>query len=160
MVDPKVKILIVDDERPIRRFLRASLLSHGHEIYEAETGFEALEQAAKVKPELIILDLGLPDMDGLEVTRRIREWTTTPIIILSVREKEEEKIAALESGADDYLTKPFGIGELLARIKVAMRHSLSVDEHAVFQTGKLKSRSDWTLGFFGWEKRFTDTYRI
>ncbi len=138
MVDQGVKILIVDDERPIRRFLRASLISHGHEVHEAETGVEALEQAAKVKPDLIILDLGLPDMDGLDVTRRLREWTTTPIIILSVREKEEEKIAALEAGADDYLTKPFGIGELIVRIKVALRHTISVDDHSIFQSGSLK----------------------
>jgi two-component system KDP operon response regulator KdpE len=138
VVDQGVKILIVDDERPIRRFLRASLISHGHDVHEAETGFEALKQATKVKPDLIILDLGLPDMDGLEVTRRLREWTTTPIIILSVREKEEVKIAALEAGADDYLTKPFGIGELIARIKVALRHTFPVDDHSVFQTGSLQ----------------------
>jgi two-component system KDP operon response regulator KdpE len=138
MVDQGVKILIVDDERPIRRFLRASLISHGHEIQEAETGTQALEQATRFKPDLIILDLGLPDMDGLEVTRRLREWTNTPIIILSVREKEEEKIAALEAGADDYLIKPFGIGELIARIKVALRHTIPVDDHSVFQTGSLK----------------------
>jgi two-component system KDP operon response regulator KdpE len=138
MVEKSVRILIVDDERPIRRFLRASLVAHGHEIHEAQSGMEALEQTAKLKPDLIILDLGLPDMDGLEVTRSIREWTTTPIIILSVREKEEEKIAALDAGADDYLTKPFGVGELVARIKVALRHTLSVDDYSVFQTGSLK----------------------
>ena len=138
MVDQGVKILIVDDERPIRRFLRASLVSHGHEVHEAETGIEALEQAARVKPDLIILDLGLPDLDGVEVTRKLREWTTTPIIILSVREKEEEKITALEAGADDYLTKPFGIGELMARIKVALRHTFPVDDHSIFQMGALK----------------------
>jgi two-component system KDP operon response regulator KdpE len=114
------------------------LISHGHEVQEAETGIQALEQATRGKPDLIILDLGLPDMDGLEVTRRLREWTNTPIIILSVREKEEEKIAALEAGADDYLTKPFGIGELIARIKVALRHTFPVDDHSVFQTGSLK----------------------
>jgi len=138
VVDQGVKILIVDDERPIRRFLRASLISHGHEVHEAETGIEALEQAARVKPDLIILDLGLPDMDGVEVTRKLREWTTTPIIILSVREKEEEKITALEAGADDYLTKPFGLGELVIRIKVALRHTFPVNDHSVFQTGTLK----------------------
>lgn len=138
MTDKGVRILVVDDEHPIRRFLRASLSAYGHDIHEAQTGLEGLEQAAKVKPELIILDLRLPDMDGIEVTRKIREWTNTPIIILSVRDQEEEKIAALDAGADDYLTKPFGVGELVARIRVALRHSIPADDHSIFETGNLR----------------------
>lgn len=133
-----IRVLIVDDELPIRRFLRASLTAHGYQITEASNGSDALEGAMHTKPDLIILDLGLPDLDGTEVIRRIREWTTIPIVVLSVREKEEDKICALEAGADDYLTKPFGIGELTARIKVALRHTLPVNDHSLFQTGSLK----------------------
>lgn len=122
------RVLVVDDERPIRRFLRAALGAHGYEVFEAATGGEALQSAALEKPDLIILDLGLPDMSGLDVTRQLREWCTTPVIILSVREREQDKVAALDAGADDYLTKPFGLAELTARIRVAMRHSLKPEE--------------------------------
>jgi len=118
---PAVRILIVDDERPIRNFLRISLAS-SYTVFEAENGLEALQMTAVKHPDLLILDLGLPDMDGLEVTRRLREWTLLPIIVVSVRDREEEKVAALDAGADDYLTKPFGIEEFLARIRVALRH--------------------------------------
>jgi len=138
MTDKGACILVVDDERPIRRFLRASLDSHGFEICEAAGGAEALAQAANLAPDVIILDLGLPDLDGVEVTRRLREWSHTPIIILSVRDQEKEKIRALDAGADDYLTKPFGIGELLARIRVALRHTYHTGAQLVFQTGKLR----------------------
>lgn len=127
------RILIVDDERPIRRFLRTSLAAHHYEISEAATGEEALNMAASERPDLIILDLGLPDIDGIEVTRRLREWTQIPIIILSVRDQENEKIAALDAGADDYLTKPFGVGELTARLRVAMRHVAPAEDEPVFQ---------------------------
>jgi two-component system KDP operon response regulator KdpE len=127
-----LRVLVVDDERPIRRFLRAALAAHHYEIYEADTGSEALTLAATEHPDLIILDLGLPDLDGIEVTRRLREWTQTPIIILSVRDQESDKIAALDAGADDYLTKPFGVGELTARIRVAMRHTAPSDSEPVF----------------------------
>jgi two-component system KDP operon response regulator KdpE len=132
-------ILVVDDEQQIRRFLRASLSTHDHEVIEAATAAEGINLAATRKPDLILLDLSLPDMDGLEVTRRLREWTTTPIIVISAREHEHDKIDALDAGADDYLTKPFGAGELLARIRVALRHALSGASNgdAVFVTGDL-----------------------
>lgn len=116
-----MRILIVDDERPIRRYLRAVLSAQGFTIQEASCGKDALMAAASEHPDLIILDLGLPDIDGVEVTRRLREWSQIPIIILSVREQENDKVSALDAGADDYLTKPFGTEELLARIRVALR---------------------------------------
>ncbi len=131
------RILVVDDERPIRRFLKASLGSE-YDIVEAVDGADAIRVAANEKPDLVILDLGLPDMDGVEVTRRLREWTQIPIIIVSVREQENDKIAALDAGADDYLTKPFGAGELMARIRVAMRHISSPEVQPVFESGGLK----------------------
>jgi two-component system KDP operon response regulator KdpE len=116
------RALIVDDERAIRRFLRVSLSAHGYAVYEAATGAEALEGVIASRPDVVILDLGLPDIDGIEVMKRLREWSATPVIILSVRGDEAEKIRALDAGADDYLTKPFGVGELLARLRVALRH--------------------------------------
>lgn len=128
-----LRILIVDDERPIRRFLRTSLSAHGYQIEEAQNAEEAKRMAATGHPDLIILDLGLPDMDGIEVTRQLREWTQVPIIILSVRDQEKEKIAALDAGADDYLTKPFGVGELNARIRVALRHQTPVENEPIFE---------------------------
>lgn len=115
------KILLVDDEPEIRRFLRSSLKLYYHEIIEASNGSEALDMAFSQKPDLLILDLGLPDMDGVEVTRQIRSMSTLPIIILSVRNNETDKIEALDAGADDYLTKPFSMGELLARVRVVLR---------------------------------------
>ena len=121
MSDRLRKILVVDDEAEIRRFLRASLKLYYHEIIESENGSEALEQIYSQKPDLVILDLGLPDMDGVEVTRQIRSMSNVPIIILSVRNYETDKIEALDAGADDYLTKPFGMGELLARVRVVLR---------------------------------------
>ncbi len=127
------RILIVDDEPEIRRFLRASLKSNQHEVIEAESGSQALAAMRSAHPDLIILDLGLPDIDGVEVTRRVRGWSKVPIIILSVRNRESEKIEALNAGADDYLTKPFGVGELLARIRVIMRRVVNVGTHSVHQ---------------------------
>ncbi len=138
MSEKGARVLIVDDERPIRRFLRASLIAHGFEIAEAVDGQEALASAGAFHPDVIILDLNLPDMDGIEVTRRLREWTQTPIIILSVREHEQDKIGALDAGADDYLTKPFSTGELLARLRVALRHSLKNESTPVFRVGELE----------------------
>lgn len=132
-----VRVLVVDDERPIRRFLRVSLEAHDHTVFEATNGPEALTAVVTHRPDLIILDLGLPDIDGLEITRRLREWTRTPIIILSVREHESDKIAALDAGADDYLTKPFSVGELLARLRVALRHAAPPGDNPVFTTGDL-----------------------
>jgi two-component system KDP operon response regulator KdpE len=135
--DLPLKILVVDDERPIRRFLSASLGGR-YTILEAENGTEALRAVAVNRPDVIILDLGLPDMDGTEVTRRLREWTDIPVIIVSVRDGEQDKVAALDAGADDYLTKPFGTSELLARIRVALRRSNKPEtESAVYLNGDL-----------------------
>lgn len=131
-------ILIVDDEAPIRKFLRASL-AEGHRLVEAETGAAALRLAAEQPPDLVILDLGLPDLDGLEVLRRLREWLSAPVIVLSARGQERDKVAALDTGADDYLTKPFSVGELLARIRVAFRHAVRANE-----SGRLEPR--FTVG--------------
>lgn len=138
MEKPTVTILVVDDEPQIRRFVKVALQANGYESVEAETGLEAVQKAAQVKPNLIILDLGLPDMDGKDVLANIRSWATMPIIILSVRAKEEEKIQALDLGADDYLTKPFGVGELMARIRTALRHQYrQQDIEPEFRTGDL-----------------------
>jgi two-component system KDP operon response regulator KdpE len=124
--DLPLKILVVDDERSIRRFLGASL-GTWYTIMEAANGGDAIQSAALNHPDLILLDLGLPDLDGIEVTRRFREWTDIPIIVISVRDAEEDKVAALDAGADDYLIKPFGANELLARIRVALRRSRQLD---------------------------------
>jgi two-component system KDP operon response regulator KdpE len=133
-----IKILIIDDEYSIRRFLRVALTSQSYNVVEAATGKEALSVAATDKPDLVILDLGLPDIDGIEVTRLLREWTQIPIIILSVKGSENDKIAALDVGADDYLTKPFGAGELLARIRAALRHTTQTNGEPVFICDSLK----------------------
>jgi len=136
MTEQGIRVLVVDDERSIRRFLKASLAGQ-FTIFEASTGEEALAAVTSDRPDVIILDLGLPDMDGLEVTRRLREWSQIPIIIVSVREQEEEKIAALDAGADDYLTKPFGVGELMARLRSALRRSAQAETEPCFKTGDL-----------------------
>lgn len=120
---PKPKVLVIDDELPIRRLLRASLEAQGLEVEEATSARAGLQHAAQDPPDLIILDLGLPDGDGLEVTRQIRSWSQIPIVILSARGQESDKVAALDAGADDYLTKPFGLAELNARLRVALRHA-------------------------------------
>jgi two-component system KDP operon response regulator KdpE len=133
------RVLVVDDEPPIRRFLRAGLESFGYAVCEAETAAEALRQAAIDRTDLIILDLGLPDADGQDVIRRVREWSRVPIIVLSVRSDEAGKIAALDLGADDYVAKPFGMGELLARVRAALRRRLSEEvPEPVFTTGGLR----------------------
>jgi two-component system, OmpR family, KDP operon response regulator KdpE len=137
MSDAGLRVLVVDDEPPIRRFLYASLTAHGYTVFEAATGREAIDAVVAQRPDLVILDLGLPDMEGTEVTRVLRGWTQIPIIILSVREHEDDKIAALDSGADDYLTKPFGVGELLARLRAAARHLSPAGAEAVFINGEL-----------------------
>ncbi len=134
----KTKVLIVDDEHAIRRFLRTSLTAHGYEVHEAATGEDAILQTINVRPDLIILDLGLPGVDGIEVTKRIREWTQTPIVILSVQNQDTDKIEALDAGADDYLTKPFSVGELTARLRVAMRHIHQEEPELTFITGQLR----------------------
>jgi two-component system KDP operon response regulator KdpE len=134
-------LIVIEDEAQIRRFLRTTLASEGYQIFEAETAKQGLTEAATRKPDLIILDLGLPDMDGVEVVKRIRAWSSVPVIILSARSQESDKISALDAGADDYLVKPFGSGELLARIRVALRHATSAvsgEEGGVFEVDELK----------------------
>jgi two-component system KDP operon response regulator KdpE len=133
-------VLVVDDEPQLLRFLRAMLPAQGFRIVEAATGSEALAEAAARSPDLVLLDLGLPDLDGVEVTRRLREWSAVPIIVLSARDRERDKVDALDAGADDYLTKPFGAEELLARMRVALRHAARIagPEEAVFQCGELR----------------------
>lgn len=121
-------ILVIEDHLPIRRFLKTALISQGYHFYEASTGQEGLKITIDVKPKLILLDLGLPDMDGLALLKQLRTWTALPIIILSARDQEFDKIKALDLGADDYLTKPFSIGELNARLRVALRHGQWVNE--------------------------------
>lgn len=135
-MENSTRILVVDDERPIRRFLNASLGGQ-YTILEATTGEEALSVAATGRPDAIILDLGLPDIDGVEVTRRLREWTQIPIIVVTVREQEADKIAAFDAGADDYLTKPFSVVELMARLRVALRRAASPELEPVFSSGEL-----------------------
>ncbi|MBI1174027.1 MAG: two-component system response regulator KdpE [Sideroxydans sp.] len=134
-------IIVIEDEAQIRRFLRTTLSSQGYQVIEAETGKQGLTEAATRKPDLIILDLGLPDMDGVEVVKSVRAWSSVPIIILSARSQENDKISALDAGADDYLVKPFGAGELLARIRVALRHASSAtngNNDGVFSIDQLK----------------------
>lgn len=128
------RILVIEDDRPILNFLKTSLVNKGYQVTAVELGEDGLSQAAQNVPDLVITDLGLPDMDGLEVISRLREWTDLPIIILSAREKERDKVEALDMGADDYLTKPFGLNELLARIRVSMRHSRHMKSSAPEQT--------------------------
>lgn len=134
-------ILVIEDEAQIRRFLRATLTANGYQLLEATTAQEGLVQVATRQPEVVILDLGLPDLDGLEVTRRLREWTTVPIIVLSARGQESDKVTALDAGADDYLTKPFSVGELLARLRVALRHAVQTSQEpgeSTFAVGELR----------------------
>jgi two-component system KDP operon response regulator KdpE len=137
MTESGPRVLVVDDEPAIRRFLHTSLSGHGYLLFEAANGQEALSAVAAHRPDLVILDLGLPDMDGIEVTRRLREWTQVPIIIVTVQEQEAAKVAALDTGADDYVTKPFGMGELLARMRVALRRAASPTAEPIFATGEL-----------------------
>jgi len=132
------RVLVVDDETSIRRYLRAALTAQGLTVYEAANGQEALNAVIANRPDIIILDLGLPDIGGIEVTRQLREWSQTPIIILSVREAEQDKIAALDAGADDYLTKPFSTGELMARIRVVMRRQASKVDEPILHVDELQ----------------------
>src|SRR5437763_10531265 len=134
-------ILIIEDEPPRQKFLRVTLESQDYKLIQAARGEEGLRHAATAQPDLIILDLGLPDMDGVEVTKRLREWSSVPIIVVSARGKEQDKVVALDAGADDYLTKPFGVAELLARVRVALRHLARRDAGTadpVFTVGTLK----------------------
>jgi two-component system KDP operon response regulator KdpE len=131
-------VLVVDDELQIRRFLKISLEANGYRVHEVANGAEAIVKAAQLRPDFIILDIGLPDMDGFEVLRRLREWTKTPVIMLSVRDADRDKIAALDAGADDYLTKPFSVDELMARLRVAQRHTQPAPEAAIFTSGDVQ----------------------
>ncbi|MDD2733964.1 MAG: response regulator [Desulfuromonadaceae bacterium] len=131
------RILVIDDELAIRRFLHTVLSSEEFLLHEAENGHAGLASAAAFKPDVVLLDLGLPDLDGIEVIRRIREWSQVPVIVLSVRDREHDKVAALDAGADDYLTKPFGVGELLARIRAALRRSIQLSPEPVFSSNGL-----------------------
>lgn len=141
MANLKTVVIVIEDDPPIRRFLRTSLAAQGFEVHEADCGQRGLVEAGCRKPDLIILDLGLPDIDGVDLVKQIREWTQVPVIVLSARSAEQSKIDALDAGADDYLTKPFGLGELLARIRVALRHSAGnpdATQAGVFATGSLR----------------------
>jgi two-component system, OmpR family, KDP operon response regulator KdpE len=134
-------VLVVEDEPQVMRFLRATLPAHGYRMLEAASGAQALVEAQTRQPDLVLLDLGLPDLDGLEVTRRMREWSAVPIVVISARGQERDKVQALDAGADDYLTKPFGTDELLARMRVALRHASRVaggGGETVFETGDLR----------------------
>jgi two-component system KDP operon response regulator KdpE len=145
-------VLIIDDEEPIRNFLRIALSGQSYEISEAASGKDGLAVARARQPDVIILDLGLPDIDGIEITRLFREWTQTPIIILSVRGSENDKIKALDAGADDYLTKPFSIRELLARLRVALRRAERTAIETIFTIGDLKIDVDKRLVTLGGKK--------
>jgi len=134
----KPNALIIDDELQIRRLLRACLEGNGYRVLEAGTGQEGITQVAQHPPDLVLLDLGLPDMDGVAVLKRIREWSQVPVVVLSVRDREEDKVSALDNGADDYITKPFSSAELLARLRVAQRHALPAGESPVFRSGPLE----------------------
>src|SRR5512139_1319192 len=136
--DNPLRVLIVDDELPIRRFLSNVLTTDECKVFQAENASQALAAVAASRPNLILLDLGLPDMDGVEVIRKVRTWSPVPIIVLSLRGQEGDKVKALDAGADDYLTKPFGINELLARIRVAMRRSLPESAEQTFRSGGLE----------------------
>jgi two-component system KDP operon response regulator KdpE len=131
-------VLVIDDEPPIRRLLRLTLEPQGYRIYEAGNGQLGLQEAAAHRPDVIVLDLGLPDMEGVAVLKRLREWSQTPVLVLSVRDREADKVAALDNGADDYLTKPFGTAELLARLRAVQRRAPEAHEEPVFVSGDLK----------------------
>jgi two-component system KDP operon response regulator KdpE len=159
MTDQGPLVLVVEDEAPVRRFLRAALASNGYRVLEAETVREAEQLATGHNPDLFILDLTLPDGDGIDLARRVREWTKAPILVVSARGREEDKVNALDAGADDYLTKPFGVNELLARLRVALRHArASPDAPAVIEAGGLRidlARREVTVE--GREVRLTPT---
>jgi two-component system KDP operon response regulator KdpE len=129
---------VIDDEVQIRRLMRVALEGHGYRVCEASTGQEGLMEAAQCRPDVVILDLGLPDMEGVTVLKRLREWSRVPVVVLSVRDREEDKVSALDNGADDYVTKPFSTAELLARLRVAQRHAQPAPEATVFRSGPLE----------------------
>lgn len=130
--------LVIDDEPQIRRLLRVTLEANGYRVFDAATGQDGLAQAAQRRPDVVLLDLGLPDLEGVEVLKRLREWSKVPVIILSVRDREDDKVAALDAGADDYVTKPFNSAELLARMRAALRHVQPQGADAIFRSGDLE----------------------
>jgi len=130
--------LVIDDEPQMRRLLRVTLEANGYRVFDAATGNDGVAQAAQRRPDVVLLDLGLPDLEGAEVLKRLREWSRVPVIILSVRDREDEKVAALDAGADDYVTKPFNSAELLARIRAALRHTQPQGADAIFRSGDLE----------------------
>ncbi|MGH8161706.1 MAG: response regulator [Gammaproteobacteria bacterium] len=138
MPSERVRVLLVEDDVPIRHFVRATLESHGFEIYEASTGTEGLDAITTIQPNILVLDIGLPDMDGVEVIRKLREWSLIPIIVLSAHSLESDKIVSLDAGADDYLAKPFSVGELTARIRAALRRDSAGGIHDEFALDALK----------------------
>jgi two-component system, OmpR family, KDP operon response regulator KdpE len=152
MSQSQPSVLVIEDDPPLQKFLRLTLSSHGYGVIEAASGESGLRHAANDQPDLIILDLGLPDLDGVEVTRRIREWTAIPILVVSARGKDQDKVVALDAGADDYLTKPFSVSELMARVRVAMRHAAAANKDTgdpVYVMGDLSvdlSRHQVTIG--------------
>ncbi len=152
MVDPAPVVLLIEDESQMRRFLRAALENEAYRLIEATSVREGLAHAAGQNPDIILLDLGLPDGDGIDLTRRLREWSRTPIVVISARGQERDKVAALDAGADDYLTKPFGVGELLARMRVALRHAARAagePDQPVFTTGELRVDLEQRRVFIG-----------
>ena len=130
--------LVIDDEPQIRRLLRVTLEANGYRVFDAATGQDGVAQAAQRRPDVVLLDLGLPDLEGTEVLKRLREWSRVPVIVLSVRDREDDKVAALDAGADDYVTKPFNSAELLARLRAALRHVQPQGVDAIFQSGTLE----------------------
>ena len=158
---PDAIVVLIEDEPQIRRFLRATLTGQGYRLFEAATGADGLVEVGSRQPDVIIIDLGLPDMDGVDVIRRLREWTAVPIIVLSARGQERDKVTALDAGADDYVSKPFGASELVARIRVALRHAAGASheaDEAAFKVGELqvdRLRRHVSLG--GTEVRLTPT---
>jgi two-component system, OmpR family, KDP operon response regulator KdpE len=134
----KPTVLVIDDEKQIRRLLRVCLESNNYRVLEAVNGQEGIAAVAQHRPDVVVLDLGLPDLDGVAVLKRVREWSQVPVVVLSVRDREEDKIKALDHGADDYVTKPFGSGELLARLRVVIRRSQPSGESAIFHSGRLE----------------------
>jgi two-component system, OmpR family, KDP operon response regulator KdpE len=136
-MNPQLTALVIDDEIQIRRLLRVALEAAGYTVHDATSGQEGLQAVAFRRPDVVLLDLGLPDLDGREVLRRLREWSEVPVVILTVRDSEEEKVAALDAGADDFVTKPFSTPELLARLRAAMRRARPEEKVAVFTNGTL-----------------------
>ncbi|MEW6283969.1 MAG: response regulator [Candidatus Eremiobacterota bacterium] len=155
----KPKVLIVDDEPGIRKFVRASLSAHGYEVHEASTGSQALAHAPDLRPDLVVLDMGLPDMTGLDVISNLREWSRSPILVLSVLADESDKVAALDAGADDYLTKPFGLSEFLARVRAALRRAeqLPAEEPVYRADGLEVNLADRKVSSAGAEVQLTPT---